>query len=63
LRLTGITEMPIAYALVAVNILCILLCYQIAVSRNADARFWGWMGVFFGPLAIPFAFLAREVKK
>ena len=55
--------MPIAYALVAVNILCILLCYQIAFSRNADARFWGWMGVFFGHLAIPFAFLAREVKK
>mgnify|MGYP000905271723 CR=1 FL=1 len=44
--------MPTAYALVALNILCIYLCYQVAANRNADARFWGFMGLFFWPLGI-----------
>jgi hypothetical protein len=55
--------MPTAYALVALNILCIYLCYQVAANRNADARFWGFMGLFFGPLALPFVFLAKAKDK
>jgi len=55
--------MPTAYALVELNILCIYLCYQVAANRNADARFWGFMGLFFGPLALPFVFLAKAKDK
>lgn len=55
--------MPTAYALVALNIICIYLCYQGAVNRKADARFWGFMGLVFGPLALPFVFLAKPKDK
>jgi len=51
--------MPTAYALVILNILSIVICYQIAKSRGGSTRFWGWMGVFFGPFAIPFAFYCK----
>jgi hypothetical protein len=55
--------MPAAYALVVINILCIFLCYQVALNRNADARFWGFMGFFFGPLALPFLVFAKPRDK
>jgi hypothetical protein len=51
--------MPTAYALVILNIISIFVCYQIAKNRGADTRFWGWMGVFFGPFAIPLAFFCK----
>lgn len=51
--------MPTAYALVIVNIVSIVVCYNIAKDRGGNARFWGWMGVFFGPLAIPFVFFCK----
>ena len=46
--------MPAAYVLVMVNIISIFVCYTIAKDRGGNRRFWGWMGVLFGPLAIPF---------
>ena len=52
--------MPTAYAVVILNIVCIYICYQIAKSRNGDARFWGLMGVLFGPFAIPFTFFCES---
>ncbi len=55
--------MPTAYALVVINILCIFVCYQVAKERKGDTRFWGWMGVLFGPLAVPFVFFARPQEK
>ncbi len=55
--------MATPYALVALNIICIFLCYQIAASRNADARFWGFMGFFFGPLALPFLLFTKPRDK
>jgi hypothetical protein len=55
--------MPTAYALVALNILCIVVCHQVAVKRRADARFWGFMGLFFGPLALPFLLFAKPRDK
>jgi hypothetical protein len=51
--------MPTAYGLVIVNIISIFVCYKIAKDRGGSTRFWGWMGVFFGPFAIPFAFFCR----
>jgi hypothetical protein len=48
-----------AYALLVINILSVIACYQIAKHRAGNTRFWGWMGVLFGPFAIPFAFLCK----
>lgn len=39
-----------------------LVCYLIARSRSADRTYWGLMGVLLGPLAIPFAFLAKPKR-
>jgi uncharacterized membrane protein len=36
-----------------------ILCHSIAMSRGANAVFWGVMGAIFGPLAIPFVFLSK----
>lgn len=36
-----------------------LICHQLARHRGAQPVFWGVMGIVFGPLAIPFVFLAR----
>jgi hypothetical protein len=46
-------------------ILCTALCYQIALLRRADARFWAVMGLLFGPFAVPFVFFskAKTLKK
>jgi len=48
-----------AYALVAINIISIFICYDIAKNRDGNTRFWGWMGLLFGPLAIPFALFCK----
>jgi hypothetical protein len=42
-----------------VNIISIFVCYTIAKDRGGNRRFWGWMGVLFGPLAIPFVFFCK----
>ena len=55
--------MPVTYALVMINILCIVVCYQIAKERQANIRFWGWMAVLLGPFAIPLVLLSKAVKK
>jgi hypothetical protein len=55
--------MPVTYALVMINILCIVVCYQIAKERQANIRFWGWMAVLFGPFAVPFVFFAKAKDK
>lgn len=52
-----------AYALVTINIISIFICYDIAKKRESNARFWGWMGVFFGPLAIPFTLFCKPIKR
>lgn len=51
--------MVTAYVLVAINIISIFICYDIAKNRGGNVRFWGWMGVLFGPLAIPFALFCK----
>jgi len=37
-----------------------IMCHFLAKSRGANPVFWGVMGVLFGPLAIPFVFLAKS---
>lgn len=44
---------------VLIFILCAWACFAIAKSRQGDAPFWLAMGALFGPLAVPFAFLAK----
>ena len=49
--------------LLVFNILSIFFCIYIAKSKGADTRFWGIMGLIFGPLAIPFVFFAKPKVK
>jgi len=37
-----------------------VICHYLAKLRGAKPVFWGVMGVVFGPLAIPFVFMARK---
>jgi hypothetical protein len=50
------------YFLIALNIASIFVCHFIAKSRGAKPVFWGVMGAVFGPLAIPFAFMAKPTS-
>jgi len=45
--------------LLVLNILSIFICIYIAKARGANTRFWGIMGLIFGPLAIPFVFFSK----
>lgn len=44
---------------VAINILSVVVCLNLAKSRGAQPVFWGAMGALFGPFAIPFAYKAK----
>ncbi len=46
--------------LAVLAIACVVLCHYIAKKRGVNPVFWGVMGAFFGPLAIPFIFLAKR---
>jgi hypothetical protein len=47
------------YLLVALNIASIFICHHVAKTRGAKPVFWAVLGAIFGPLAIPFAFMAK----
>lgn len=38
------------------------ICYWIAATRSADPVFWVLLGLFLGPLAIPFAFFSKPKR-
>jgi hypothetical protein len=40
----------------------VVACHAIAKRRGSNPVFWGVMGLLFGPLAIPFALLARPKR-
>lgn len=42
-----------------ISLLFAYLLWLIAEKRGANTKFWAVMGAVFGPLAIPFVFLAR----
>ena len=46
--------------LLILNVLSIFFCIYIAKSKGANTKFWGFMGLLFGPLAIPFVFFSTE---
>lgn len=50
--------MAFVYALIVFNLVCIVVCHQVAKKRGAKPVFWGVMGAVFGPLAIPFVFMS-----
>ena len=52
--------MSLVFVMLAVNIISIVACHQIAKRRGAKPVFWGVMGALFGPLAIPFAFMSNS---
>ena len=49
--------------LVITIIISAIICHLIAKNRKSNAVFWGIMGVIFGPIAIPFAFLSKPINK
>ena len=48
--------------IVLVSLLSMMVCYWIASSRKADRWYWMVIGLLFGPLAIPFAFLSKPTR-
>jgi len=46
--------------LVIINLLSMMICYQVARSRKANIQFWVITGLLVGPFAIPFVFFASS---
>ena len=44
-------------------VVCSVICYSVAKKRNAAVPFWVVMGAIFGPLALPFVFMAKPKNK
>ena len=45
--------------LFSIYLVSAVACHFLARRRGANAVFWGVMGAIFGPLAIPFVFMAK----
>ena len=52
--------MPLTIALILTVVASAYVCRTIAKERRANVRFWVWMGILFGPLAIPLVFFSRS---
>ena len=48
-----------AYLLVAITLISVGICYYAAKRRGLSTRYWVFMGALFGPLAVPFVFVAK----
>lgn len=46
--------------LIAISFFFAWLLYRIADKRGVHKNFWAIMGFVFGPLALPFVFLAKK---
>lgn len=51
------------FLLVAIVIISVGICYSAAKQRELSKPFWIFMGVIFGPLAVPFVFLVKTKSK
>lgn len=49
-----------AYFLVGIAIVSASICHHVAKRKGLNAAFWIVLGSFFGPLAIPFVFIAKS---
>jgi hypothetical protein len=47
------------YVLTVIVMISTGICWKIAKQKNLNVQFWIILGVCFGPLAIPFALLAK----
>jgi hypothetical protein len=56
--MVGLDSMVVA-PLVVMGVASFAICHWIAALHGGNGVFWGVMRFCFGPLAIPFAFLAR----
>jgi hypothetical protein len=54
--------MPLTLVFFLATLASAYVCYTVANERHADTRFWLWMGILFGPLAIPLVFFSRAVS-
>ena len=52
-------SMGLLVAVFFVSFVSIFICHFIAKRRGLRPVFWGVMGGLFGPLAIPFVYLAK----
>jgi uncharacterized BrkB/YihY/UPF0761 family membrane protein len=50
------------YALIVINIACVILCYYLAKRRKADSTYWALLGALLGPLAVPFVLFSKPIK-
>ncbi len=49
-----------AYLLVSITVISVGICYYAAKQRGLSKPYWLFMGALFGPLAVPFVFLAKS---
>jgi hypothetical protein len=45
--------------LLAITVISAVICYYAAKRRGLNEPYWVFMGVLFGPLAVPFVFLVK----
>lgn len=48
-----------SYVLVAITVVCAVICFSVAKKKGLSIRLWVVLGAFFGPFALPFLFLAK----
>ncbi len=48
--------------LLIVTVISVFACHYIVAKRRGDTVFWVVMAILVGPLAIPFAFLAKPKR-
>jgi hypothetical protein len=48
------------YLVVALTVISVGICYYAAKQRGLSTPYWVFMGALFGPLAVPFVFLAKS---
>jgi hypothetical protein len=51
-----------AYLLIAITVISVGICYYAAKQRGLSKPYWLFMGALFGPLAVPFVFLAKSKR-
>jgi hypothetical protein len=47
------------FLLLAITVISAAICYFAAKQRGLNKPYWVFMGVLFGPLAVPFVFLVK----
>lgn len=53
-------DLTSAISLLLITIASAAICHLLAESRGRKPVFWGMMGVFFGPFAIPLIFILKK---